>query len=108
MSTGRRGFLKGVGGGVALAGSSSSTAEIQPTKTGIQASRERVRYPRVFSGRQLQMIAFPLGGIGTGCISLGGRGQLRRLRKLRARLRDDSAFRAVRQPIQARQRKAAR
>ena len=77
MSTGRRGFLKGVGGGVALAGSSSSTAEIQPTKTGIQASRERVRYPRVFSGRQLQMIAFPLGGIGTGCISLGGRGQLR-------------------------------
>jgi len=39
--------------------------------------RERIRYPRSFSGRQLQMLAFPLGGVGTGCISLGGRGQLR-------------------------------
>ena len=32
---------------------------------------------RHFSGRQLDEIAFPLGGIGTGCISLGGWGQLR-------------------------------
>jgi non-lysosomal glucosylceramidase len=32
---------------------------------------------RVFSGAQLSEIAFPLGGIGTGTISLGGRGQLR-------------------------------
>ncbi len=32
---------------------------------------------RRFSGDQLQEIAFPLGGIGTGCISLGGRGNLR-------------------------------
>jgi uncharacterized protein (DUF608 family) len=31
----------------------------------------------MFSGRQLATIAFPLGGIGTGSISLGGRGQLR-------------------------------
>src|SRR5262249_34863759 len=34
-------------------------------------------YPRVFAGRNLRMIAFPLGGIGTGSIALGGRGQLR-------------------------------
>jgi uncharacterized protein (DUF608 family) len=34
-------------------------------------------YPRVFSGGQLKMIAFPLGGVGAGSISLGGRGQLR-------------------------------
>ncbi len=31
---------------------------------------------RVFRGRQLARIAFPLGGIGTGTVSLGGRGQL--------------------------------
>ena len=32
---------------------------------------------RTFRGRHLREIAFPLGGIGTGCISLGGRGELR-------------------------------
>jgi non-lysosomal glucosylceramidase len=32
---------------------------------------------RSFSGRALGQIAFPLGGIGTGTVSLGGRGQLR-------------------------------
>ena len=32
---------------------------------------------RTFSGRQLSEIAFPLGGIGTGTVSLGGRGDLR-------------------------------
>ena len=32
---------------------------------------------RSFSGRQLGEIAFPLGGIGTGTVSLGGRGELR-------------------------------
>ena len=33
--------------------------------------------PKVYTGRQLDEIAFPLGGIGTGMISLGGWGQLR-------------------------------
>ena len=33
--------------------------------------------PRTYTGRQLDEIAFPLGGIGTGSISLGGWGQLR-------------------------------
>ncbi|HEY3417849.1 MAG TPA: GH116 family glycosyl-hydrolase [Armatimonadota bacterium] len=32
---------------------------------------------RSFTGRQLAEIAFPLGGIGTGTVSLGGRGELR-------------------------------
>ena len=32
---------------------------------------------RSYSARSLQEIAFPLGGIGTGTVSLGGRGQLR-------------------------------
>jgi non-lysosomal glucosylceramidase len=32
---------------------------------------------RTYRGRNLDLIAFPLGGIGTGCVSLGGWGQLR-------------------------------
>ena len=32
---------------------------------------------RVFEGEKLNEIAFPLGGIGTGTVSLGGRGNLR-------------------------------
>ncbi len=32
--------------------------------------------PRRFSGEHLNEIAFPLGGIGTGCVSLSGRGSL--------------------------------
>lgn len=32
---------------------------------------------RTFRGRALEEIAFPLGGIGTGCVSLSGRGALR-------------------------------
>ena len=34
-------------------------------------------YARTFTGRQLSMIAFPLGGVAAGSLSLGGRGQLR-------------------------------
>jgi non-lysosomal glucosylceramidase len=36
-----------------------------------------IAYPRVFTGRKLTAIAFPLGGVCAGAISLGGRGQLR-------------------------------
>ncbi len=32
---------------------------------------------RTFTGAHLAQIAFPLGGIGTGCVSLGGRGDLK-------------------------------
>ena len=39
--------------------------------------RTSVQYPRVFTGRNLAMLAFPLGGVGAGAIALGGRGQLR-------------------------------
>src|SRR5437868_3547991 len=41
---------------------------------------EQLREPRpqrAFTGESLREIAFPLGGIGTGTVSLGGRGQLR-------------------------------
>jgi uncharacterized protein (DUF608 family) len=47
----------------------------KPAKT--HGTSQGFSYPRVFSGRSLKTIAFPLGGIGTGTISLGGRGQLR-------------------------------
>src|SRR2546423_13210477 len=53
-------------------------AEVEP---GIRGARgggatimEKVRQ---FTGESLKEIAFPLGGIGTGTVSLGGRGQLR-------------------------------
>jgi len=40
-------------------------------------SLEGVDWPNRYQGQALRMIAFPLGGIGTGTISLGGRGNLR-------------------------------
>ena len=70
--TGRRGFLKTV----ALAGGAAAEglpAQGQPKPKSTSA----IDYPRTFSGRRLAMIAFPLGGVGAGSISLGGRGQLR-------------------------------
>src|SRR6202453_5524415 len=38
---------------------------------------EKIAFPRVFTGEQLKMLAFPLGGVGSGSLALGGRGQLR-------------------------------
>ncbi|HEV8040853.1 MAG TPA: GH116 family glycosyl-hydrolase [Bryobacteraceae bacterium] len=74
--TGRRGFIKGIVAGAALPGV-PPLAAAQAQRAAAAESGERIRYPRTYSGRQLAMIAFPLGGIGTGSISLGGRGQLR-------------------------------
>ena len=85
----RREFLKKVAAGGALAGGvgdvtakevrspaqrigSAGKAVRQPA-----VASQRIEFPRTFSGRNLKTIAFPLGGIGTGTISLGGRGQLR-------------------------------
>lgn len=48
-----------------------------PTKASAAGRASRVSYPRVFRGEKLRMIAFPLGGVAAGSISLGGRGQLR-------------------------------
>jgi len=42
-----------------------------------QTDLRRVGKMRSFTGAQLDQIAFPLGGIGTGTVSLGGRGNLR-------------------------------
>lgn len=48
--------------------------------TNLPWTPEQLRAPgpqRAFTGESLREIAFPLGGIGTGTVSLGGRGQLR-------------------------------
>jgi hypothetical protein len=85
----RREFLKRVAAGGALAGSVQGVAGAEPRgaarkaaaaekpASGSASAGNRITFPRTFSGRSLKMIAFPLGGIGTGTISLGGRGQLR-------------------------------
>ena len=85
----RREFLKKVAGGGALApalgglASSGQVEKLQAEKprraeAGVGGTTPtRIQFPRIFSGRNLNLIAFPLGGIGTGTISLGGRGQLR-------------------------------
>jgi non-lysosomal glucosylceramidase len=67
MPTDRRTFLK-------IAGVTPAAASAQPP-----APREAspIEWPRKFTGENLTEIAFPLGGIGAGSISLGGRGQLR-------------------------------
>ena len=82
--SGRRGFIKTVAAGITLPSIPGTSAAQTPEKPPAgeknarsHASLERISYPRKFSGRQLALLAFPLGGIGTGSISLGGRGQLR-------------------------------
>ena len=69
MSTRRRTFLQQV----ALA---SAAAQTRMTPTGAERAPD-LPYPRAFTGRHLTAIAFPLGGVCAGSISLGGRGQLR-------------------------------
>src|SRR5581483_11293292 len=80
--TGRRGFIKTVAAGIAsqsVPGPAAAAPQSSPAPQENQAAEpaKPIAYPRVYSGRQLALLAFPLGGIGTGSISLGGRGQLR-------------------------------
>src|ERR1700687_3086054 len=81
---GRRGFLKTL----TLAGGLTSDAAggwkkepAKPVASAPAANSPRIKaafsYPREFRDSQLAMIAFPLGGVASGSISLGGRGQLR-------------------------------
>jgi len=86
----RRDFLKEVAARGAAASTLGAPAfaaqgpKMSPADVGEAATAKapaaplaRIEFPRTFTGRKLNMIAFPLGGIGTGTISLGGRGQLR-------------------------------
>ena len=71
-SANRRTFLKTAAAAGPLASASAGAASSRS-----DPDSHPVSYPRRFSGRQLQMLAFPLGGVAAGSISLGGRGQLR-------------------------------
>jgi non-lysosomal glucosylceramidase len=77
MNESRRKFVEG-----ALLGTASVLGSAAPEAKANQAASTAVgthslSFPRVFAGRNISMIAFPLGGVGTGSISLGGRGNLR-------------------------------
>ena len=85
-TAGRRAFLKTV---ARLAtGSASQAPALQESHRENQGGvpsgpvglpHSSLQYPRTFTGRQLEMIAFPLGGVAAGSVALGGRGQLSRL-----------------------------
>ena len=90
--TPRRAFLQraALAAGAAAQAPVSSAPSPQTTAPGAQPPD--IAYPRVFEGRQLAMIAFPLGGVGAGAVSLGGRGQLRDWEIFN---RPDKGYRAV-------------
>jgi uncharacterized protein (DUF608 family) len=79
----RRNFLKQAAGAVgAVAQATRLTAQAHESRSGEESGNPRenpnspYEYPRQFRGRQLRMISFPLGGVASGSIGLGGRGQL--------------------------------
>ncbi|MGO9862479.1 MAG: GH116 family glycosyl-hydrolase [Terriglobales bacterium] len=86
----RRDFVKAVVaasfGGVAASAeetspksSGSAGAPAEGTRSAPRqpsAARGGIRFPRLHTGRQLARVSCPLGGIGTGGIGLGGRGNL--------------------------------
>ena len=71
---GRRDFFK-------QAGAAIGAATQIPHWSGLAEGEEqharraagKIAFPRVFSGDQLKMLAFPLGGVGAGSLALGGR-----------------------------------
>ena len=75
----RRDFLKtaALAGGVTLPSAPAADAQQDISFRAEAQPRLEIEYPRRFIGSSLQMISFPLGGIGAGSIGLGGRGQLR-------------------------------
>ncbi len=78
----RRDFLKQAAGALSVATqaghwpSAVQETAVEHAEKNTPARHEE-EYPRRFEGRHLRMIAFPLGGVAAGSISLGGRGQLR-------------------------------
>ena len=74
MSTKRRTFLQQV---VLASAATQTPAPAQTPAAPLPPLAADIAYPRVFTGRHLTAIAFPLGGVAAGAISLGGRGQLR-------------------------------
>jgi non-lysosomal glucosylceramidase len=78
----RRTFLKQAAGALGAAsqmGAWPALGEVagREMPVGPAAAVKDAAFPRVFTGHKLKMIAFPLGGVAAGSVSLGGRGQLR-------------------------------
>src|SRR6202453_2221125 len=74
---GRRGFMRQAASAVAASTQAGLWPDLTAFAKEATGGTADVSYPRRFSGRQLKMIAFPLGGVAAGSLSLGGRGQLR-------------------------------
>src|SRR5208337_2984464 len=55
---------------------SNAPAPLSQPKRQQPSVQETISFPRLHTGRQLARISCPLGGIGTGGIGLGGRGNL--------------------------------
>jgi len=75
MPSHRRSFLKSAAALPAAAAVDLAQSPAAPPPAPKPA--DSIAWPRPFTGAQLQQIAFPLGGLAAGSISLGGRGQLR-------------------------------
>jgi non-lysosomal glucosylceramidase len=80
---GRRKFLQGMAlgaGALAFSGTQETATSAKPRRRRSPAEPENpqpaIQYPRIFTGPQRSMLAFPLGGVAAGSIALGGRGQL--------------------------------
>ena len=73
MPTKRRTFLKQM---TLASAATQAAAQTQASAAAAPASpaAAEIAFPRVFAGRRLTAIAFPLGGVCAGCVSLGGRG----------------------------------
>jgi uncharacterized protein (DUF608 family) len=77
---GRRDFFKQAAGAIGATTQIphwSPFAEAETATPHPHQAAEKIAFPRVFTGEQLKMLAFPLGGVGSGSLALGGRGQLR-------------------------------
>src|SRR6202522_4272175 len=77
---GRRDFFKQAAGAIGATTQIphwSPFAEAETATPHPRDAAEKISFPRVFTGDQLKMLAFPLGGVGSGSVALGGRGQLR-------------------------------
>ena len=74
MSTRRRTFLQQL---TLASAAPPVAAQTSAPSSAPSLSDQEISFPRVYSGRRLTAIAFPLGGVCAGCVSLGGRGQLR-------------------------------
>jgi non-lysosomal glucosylceramidase len=78
----RRTFLKQAAGALGAASQMGAwpafgeAVEDESSMRPVAAAKDAA-FPRIFAGRKLKMIAFPLGGVAAGSVALGGRGQLR-------------------------------